>query len=101
MQLSRVVLKIASATTGPGVTTCRLVRISPRSASTTNPVAWLEEFHSVSKARVLSTRIETTPEAIFSRVSVHAVFSLASAKLDSGSRRTISKPCLFVEPTNF
>jgi hypothetical protein len=52
--------------------------MSPRSASTTNPVAWLDEFHSVSNARVLSMRIDTTPEEMRSSVSLHSVFSAAS-----------------------
>ncbi len=64
----------AVATTGPGVTTCRLVRISPRSASTTNPVAWLDWFHSVSKARVWSISIVTTAgamrDSVWSQASV-------------------------------
>jgi hypothetical protein len=39
-------------------------------ASTTKPVAWLDMFHSVSKARVRSTWIVTTPLATFSSVRV-------------------------------
>ena len=82
--------KTASAMTGPGVTTWRLVRIIPRSASTTKPVACEEAFHSVSNARVLSMRIDTTPDEIRSRVSVHAVSSAAMATvLKSSSRAAV------------
>src|SRR6185437_12371010 len=59
----------ASAVTGPGVTTCRFVRMMPRLASTTKPVAWAVSFQSVSKARTSSTLIETTLLAIRSRVA--------------------------------
>jgi hypothetical protein len=45
---------MACAVTGPGVTTCRFVKISPRLASMTKPVACAVVFHSVSNARVLS-----------------------------------------------
>lgn len=41
--------RTASATMGPGLTTCRLVRMMPRSASTTKPVAWPLAATSVSK----------------------------------------------------
>src|ERR1700720_2615880 len=68
---------MASAVTGPGVTTCRLVRISPRSASTTKPVACAVAFHSVSKARAASRSIDTTLPAM--RPSVTAQSGLASA----------------------
>src|SRR3954466_531664 len=44
----------------------------PRSASTTNPVACAVEFHSVSKARVASTLIDTTLLAIRSRVTAQS-----------------------------
>src|SRR5580698_3277796 len=64
--------KVASAVTGPGVTTCRLVRIRPRSASTTNPVACAVVFHSVSKARTASMSIDTTLLAIRSRVTAQS-----------------------------
>src|ERR1700686_5524102 len=60
--------KIACAVTGPGVTTCRFVNMSPRLASMTKPVACAVVFHSVSKARVLSIWMVTTPLAILSRV---------------------------------
>src|SRR5580704_2439880 len=68
--------KVASAVTGPGVTTWRLVRIRPRSASTTKPVACAVAFHSVSKARTRSMSIETTLPAM--RSSVTAQSGLAS-----------------------
>ena len=42
--------KMASATTGPGVTTCLFVRMSPLFASTTKPLAWLLPAASVSYA---------------------------------------------------
>ena len=60
--------KMACAVTGPGVTTWRLVNMRPRFASMTKPVACPVVFHSVSKARVLSICIVTTPLAIRSRV---------------------------------
>ena len=60
--------KMACAVTGPGVTTWRLVRMRPRLASMTNPVACAVVFHSVSNARVLSIWIVTTPEAMRSSV---------------------------------
>src|SRR5690606_8621276 len=44
--------------------------MSPRLASTTKPVAWLDMFHSVSKARARSTWMVTTPLATRSRVRV-------------------------------
>src|SRR5579863_9600746 len=71
--------KVASAVTGPGVTTCRLVRISPRSASTTKPVAWAVVFHSVSKARVMSRSIETTLPAMRSRVTAQSGLASTAA----------------------
>src|SRR5579862_7239740 len=64
--------KVASAVTGPGVTTWRLVRIRPRSASTTKPVACAVVFHSVSKARVWSTSMDTTLLAMRSSVSAQS-----------------------------
>src|SRR3984885_9533094 len=64
--------KVASAMTGPGVTTWRLVRIRPRSASTTKPVACAVVFHSVSNARVESTSIETTLPAMRSSVTAQS-----------------------------
>src|SRR5256886_6704680 len=64
--------KVAAAVTGPGVTTWRLVRIRPRSASTTKPVACAVEFHSVSNARVESTSIDTTLPAMRSSVSAQS-----------------------------
>src|SRR5256885_1668760 len=71
--------KVASAVTGPGVTTWRLVRMRPRSASTTNPVACAVEFHSVSNARVESTLIDTTLLAIRSSVTAQSAFSSTAA----------------------
>src|SRR5580698_2134344 len=64
--------KVASEVTGPGVTTWRLVRIRPRSASTTNPVACAVVFHSVSNARVWSTSIDTTLGAMCSSVTAQS-----------------------------
>src|SRR5678815_3438779 len=66
---------VASEVTGPGVTTWRLVRIRPRSASTTKPVACAEEFHSVSKARVWSISMATTLSATRASVPRHAALS--------------------------
>src|SRR5215471_14822760 len=71
--------KVAMEVTGPGVTTWRLVRIRPRSASTTKPVACAVWFHSVSKARVWSTSIETTLLAMRSSVTAQSGFSSATA----------------------
>src|SRR3984885_922598 len=77
--------KVASAMTGPGVTTWRLVRIRPRSASTTKPVACAVVFHSVSKARVESTSIDTTLPAIRSSVSAQSGLpSIAAACCAAG-----------------
>src|SRR5450631_1761443 len=59
---------MACAVTGPGVTTCRFVKMSPRFASMTKPVACAVVFHSVSNARVASIWMVTTPLAILSRV---------------------------------
>src|SRR3984885_1968211 len=59
---------MACASPGPGLTTWRLVNIRPRLASMTKPVAWAVVFHSVSKARVLSIWMVTTPVAMRSRV---------------------------------
>src|SRR5579862_4665814 len=75
--------------TGPGVTTWRLVRIRPRSASTTKPVACAVEFHSVSKARARSTSIETTLLAMRSSVTAQSGFSSATAgcAIDCGCGR--------------
>src|SRR6478735_11565441 len=70
---------VASDVTGPGVTTWRLVRMSPRSASTTKPVACAEVFHSVSKARVESILIATTPWAMRSRVARQVASSRSGA----------------------
>src|SRR5687768_7841881 len=47
----------------------------PRSASTTKPVAWEEEFHSVSKARVWSISMATTLSATRASVPRHAALS--------------------------
>src|SRR6185437_10788818 len=69
----------ASAVTGPGVTTCRLVRMMPRLASTTKPVACAVSFQSVSKARTSSTLIETTLLAIRSRVAAHVGLASTAA----------------------
>ena len=66
---------VASEVTGPGVTTWRLVRIRPRSASTTKPVACAEEFHSVSKARVWSISMATTLSATRASVPRQAALS--------------------------
>src|SRR5262245_20405835 len=67
--------KVASEVTGPGVTTWRLVRMRPRSASTTKPVACAEEFHSVSKARVWSISMATTLSATRASVPRQAALS--------------------------
>src|SRR5580698_1928375 len=64
--------KVASEVTGPGVTKWRLVRIRPRSASMTKPVACAVVFHSVSKARVWSTSIDTTLGAMRSSVTAQS-----------------------------
>src|ERR1043165_3028623 len=66
---------VASEVTGPGVTTWRLVRMRPRSASTTKPVACAEEFHSVSKARVWSISMATTLSATRASVPRQAALS--------------------------
>ena len=57
------------------MTTWRLVRISPRSASTMKPVACEEVFHSVSNARAASIVIATTPLEIRSSVLLQRVDS--------------------------
>src|SRR6185369_17796324 len=80
--------KVASAITGPGVTTWRLVSISPRSASITNPVAWADTLRSVSKERVWSIWIVTTLVAIRSRVlaqSAGGATSLGTGTITGGS----------------
>jgi hypothetical protein len=74
----------ASATTGPDITTCRFVRIRPRSASTTKPVAWLDMFQLVSKARGASTRMVTTLGAMRSSVARQSEGSAATSPLASG-----------------
>jgi hypothetical protein len=65
--------------TGPGVTTCRFVNISPRFASMTNPVACAVVFHSVSNARVLSICIVTTPVAMRSKVCAQVAGALGGS----------------------
>src|ERR1700690_3362251 len=78
---------MACAVTGPGVTTCRLVKMSPRLASMTKPVACAVVFHSVSKARVLSIWIVTTPVAMRSSVcaQVAGAFGGSGAPTAAGS----------------
>ena len=70
--------------TGPGVTTWRLVRMMPRWASTTKPVACDEVFHSVSKARAMSIWIATTPVEMRSSVRVQREDSSSSSGCGSG-----------------
>src|SRR4029077_1342455 len=77
--------KVASEVTGPGVTTWRLVRIRPRSASTTNPVACAVVFHSVSKARTASTSIETTLLAMRSSVTAQSGLPSTTAGAPAGA----------------
>src|SRR5882762_7862004 len=50
--------KIACAVTGPGVTTCRFVKMSPRLASMTNPVACAVVFHSNRQHAGVRYRVE-------------------------------------------
>ncbi len=76
--------KVAKALTGPGVTTWRLVRMMPRSASTTKPVACDDVFHSVSKARAMSIWIATTPVEMRSSVRVQREDSSSSSGCGSG-----------------
>jgi hypothetical protein len=68
----------------PGVTTWRLVRIRPRSASTTKPVAWVDMFQLVSKARGASMRMVTTLGAMRSSVARQAEGSAATSAAASG-----------------
>ena len=75
--------------TGPGVTTCRLVSISPRFASITKPVACAVVFHSVSKARTLSIWMLTTPVAM--RDSVWAQLAVSGA--DGGAASAAGAAC--------
>src|SRR5579863_9067732 len=85
--------KVASAVTGPGVTTCRLVWIRPRSASTTKPVACAVVFHSVSKARVRSTLLEITLGAMRSSVTAQSGFSSTATAACAGlGRWPVSPP---------
>src|ERR1700733_10999669 len=70
---------VASAVTGPGVTTWRLVSISPRSASTTKPVACAELLRSVSNERDWSICIATTLPAMRSSVAAQSAADASSA----------------------
>src|SRR3984957_7249250 len=69
---------VASAVTGPGVTTWRLVSISPRSASTTKPVACAEVLRSVSNERAWSIWMATTLPAIRSSVAAQSAADASS-----------------------
>src|ERR1700691_4018945 len=71
--------KVASAVTGPGVTTWRLVSISPRSASTTKPVACAEVLRSVSNEADGSICIATTLPAMRSSVAAQSAADASSA----------------------
>src|SRR5262249_33196763 len=59
--------------------------MSPRFASTTKPVAWLDMFHSVSNARVWSTWIVTTPVATRSSVLVQRESSGSGTETTGGA----------------
>jgi hypothetical protein len=72
----------------PGKTTCRLVRIKPRSLSTINPVALLEPAASVSNARVpvVFNTCKHIQAQVLSLVMI-AKFQTIMQSIVTGSRR--------------